>query len=503
MLRVVSSSRGVTNAWKGGPVVSSPSNNSHSPIPKVLGARYQLQSVASYEVGSTVYWARDIKDRRDVQVVLCDSDSSQSPCGRSSLPRHPGLANIIDTEKPGEPPYLVVEIPPGKSLNRIVSEQGRYAAADFMTIGSQLLLAVNHLHELGLVHRNIHGDTVFLWGNDPRTARVKLAGVATCVRDQGSPDVTRVISRPDIDRLEQHQHLTREDPDARNDVFSLGLLLMDAIEFSPNGFTDVIAGRLQALCNRCMSPSKSDRPANAGQMLEAFLACFPQTTRVTAVRPAASTLPTYRPHRPFRFRWLGGRGIGAVAATVVCGAFLMLMPPRGCEEVVAGAELVESAMNSVATTDAEPANANTVAKAVVPAQKTETPVVETTPLVVPIPKSAPVTDEADPELMAMIVDPIPTTPTCLETAPADTNLSNLVMLDPEATATPPPPEAAAQPQPQPEPEPEVEAAPPPRPAKSQSRAHKKRRNKRRRARKKQASPRPAKASSSMFMGVSP
>ncbi|MEM7155857.1 MAG: protein kinase [Myxococcota bacterium] len=442
-----------------------------------------------------MHWARDTKERRDVQVVICDSDSSKSPCNRSSLPRHPGLANVIDTEKPGEPPYLVVEIPPGKSLNRIVSEQGRYAAADFMTIGSQLLLAVHHLHELGLVHRNIHGDSVFLWGNDARTARVKLTGVATCVRDQGSPDVTRVVSRPDIPRLEQHQHLTREDPDARNDVFSLGLLLMDAVELGPQGYPDITARRLQALCNRCMSPNKDDRPANAGQMLEAFLACFPRPSRVTAVRPDQSTLPVVKPG--FRFRWLGGRGMGAVAATVISGAFLVLLPPRGCEEVVAGAAVLQSAVTPVAVTD--PTRARTIpapSGASTPARPSATAVPPSIVEVVPPEASA----EPDPELMAMFVDPIPT---CLETTPAPGTVSNLVMLDPKDATETPVPDLQPKPQPQPEPELDVEAAAEPTPAPRRRRAHKKRRNRRKRARRLQDPPRPAKASSSLFMGVSP
>ena len=326
-----------------------PTNN--HPLPKLLGNRYRIKSIDCYEAGATLCRAHDLRTRRDVLLAISEDEHAllnvDAPRSRIGIQRHPGLANILDTSKPSDyPHYLVLEVPEGRTLASIVAKRGRYAVGDFCGIGCQILLAISHLHELGLVHRNLHADNVYILGEDPKTARVKIAGVHTCVRDRMSSDATRLITSMELE-YNDRQRGRSDYPDSSDDVFELGLMFKNVVDLPYSSYSNASpAGRrLLELCDRCTSLKKEARPGNARRMLEEFTDCFPPAARATRPayplreRPQRShrvvdeplppaplpdlTRREVRPPARPRFRWLA-----PIGAAVVAAAFVVLAPPR-------------------------------------------------------------------------------------------------------------------------------------------------------------------------------
>lgn len=279
--------------------MSNHSSTSPSSTLRTLDRRFRLRRVVSHEVGigATVYLGDDLYTRRRVLVVLADNERaapSDDPL-RAWIPilRHPGLVDVIETHAPGERPYLVLGMPEGTPMGRIVARYGRYDATRFANIGAQLLSTVGYLHEQGLVHGDLHIDNIHVSGRDPRTARVTVAGAYGCSRVPRPGPVTdteqtRLAPMPDARPL-----------DPRDDVLALGVLLESVLELSPSpdDDDDRLRVQLKALCERCTSPARARRPANAGTVLEAFSACFD--------RASTGAEPSSLPDTPTRLLPLG------------------------------------------------------------------------------------------------------------------------------------------------------------------------------------------------------
>ncbi|MEM9457397.1 MAG: protein kinase, partial [Myxococcota bacterium] len=201
--------------------------------------------------------------------------------------RHPGLVDVLGVNEPGERPYLVLGMPEGVPMGRIVARYGRYDAAAFANIGAQLLSTVGYLHDRGLVHGDLHVDNIYINGNDPRTAKVTVAGAHRC----GRADRLTAVDDQEQTRLAP---LPEERPlDPRDDVYALGTLLESVLELTADTFdgSDLLHVRLRALCNRCRSSTRSRRPANAGELLGAFSECFGRLSTEIEL-PALPDTPT-------------------------------------------------------------------------------------------------------------------------------------------------------------------------------------------------------------------
>ncbi len=323
-------------------------------MPSILGARFQLESVIDHDVelGATVYLARDIHTQCDVIIVLSDNEHSVPgggfPCARVPLRSHPGLLNLIESERPGERPYLALEMPQGQPLGQRIAEQGRYAASDFAGIGSQILLAVSHLHEVGLVHRRLHVNNLYIQGSDPRTARVKVGGLQSCFRVE-SPTQPELLQGP--------PWMEAAEPEPSDDVLALAQLFKSIVELdSHQGFGDALTQRrLLSLCELCMDPDRRRRPANAREMLESFVECF---------TPSGSMLPPMELESPMSFRpqatdlrrhrsvsgglWAALASLGLAAAAIWTVPQLLADDPSIAVETVPAEEVVTTASEAEA-----------------------------------------------------------------------------------------------------------------------------------------------------------
>ena len=220
----------------------------------------------------------------------------------SSL-EHPYVVRAYDAGEVDEQLYLATEFVNGTDLATVVGGGGPLALADAALIAYQTTLALQHIHEKGLVHRDLKPSNL-MW--DPAAATVKLLDLGLSGFNQSGLDAGAagaplnrngvVLGTPDFMAPEQVQ-----DPhgvDIRADLYSLGctlyFLLTGELPFngSPvekmysHGYTPppplVLPGGaapppgLSELIGRLMAKKPADRFQAPQDLLAALLATCPE-----------------------------------------------------------------------------------------------------------------------------------------------------------------------------------------------------------------------------------
>src|SRR5262249_24916414 len=137
---------------------------------------------------------------------------------------HPNLVEAYDAGGVAGLPYFVMEFIEGKALDGLVFEQGPLDVADACDVIRQTALALQHLHEHGLVHRDVKPSNLM----PPPAGQVKLLdlGLARLVRDPAHASrITmpgQFLGTADYVAPEQCDNSA---VDIRADIYSLGCTL--------------------------------------------------------------------------------------------------------------------------------------------------------------------------------------------------------------------------------------------------------------------------------------
>ncbi|QFG27018.1 serine/threonine protein kinase [Actinomadura sp. WMMB 499] len=199
--------------------------------------------------------------------------------------RHPGIVTVYDRVRGDDGrPWIVMELVHGRSLDRVLAEEGPLPARRVAAIGLAMLDALSAAHAQGIVHRDVKPANVLLEGE-----RVLLTdfGIAAM---EGDATLTRsgaVLGTP--------AYMSPEQVEGRpvtpaSDLWSLGAALYAAVEGRPP-FTAPTHGALfVAIATRDPAP-----PRCGGPLAEALVKLLnrdpserPSPARVRALLGAAA-----------------------------------------------------------------------------------------------------------------------------------------------------------------------------------------------------------------------
>jgi hypothetical protein len=144
----------------------------HARAGDVLSKRYRLLKLVGKGRASAVFEAEDLEDGGRLAVKVMDGDSK-----RSSVPERPlvfelELAARLDDPRIVLPdrlgvsesgwPYVTMELSPGRTLRSILASEGRLAPPRAVALIAQVLLALEHAHARGVVHRDLNPENVLV-----------------------------------------------------------------------------------------------------------------------------------------------------------------------------------------------------------------------------------------------------------------------------------------------------------------------------------------------------
>ena len=278
----------------------------------LCAGRYRLERRLGAGGMATVWRARDEHLDRPVAVkILSDTlASDESYVARfrrearvaASL-SHPRLVGIFDYGAEGGRPFLVMELVDGPTLGGLLGD-GEPVDLDTRELAGDLLAALAHVHEAGIVHRDVKPANV-LMAPDGR-ARLTDFGVAQ------PPDATELTGTglligtlrylaPEV--VEGHAATVR------SDLFALGRLLREVADAarSPSG------PELGALIEWLLREDAAQRPHSARDAMSLLDPAAAPTARVPRRRRATPRAPA----------------IAASAPTAATGALLPRRAARG------------------------------------------------------------------------------------------------------------------------------------------------------------------------------
>ena len=137
---------------------------------------------------------------------------------------HKNVARMFDFNEEGRVPYITMEYVRGENLKLLVRKVGRLFAGQAIPIACQICEGLAEAHRLGIVHRDLKPQNVMI-DDDGQTKILDfgLARLSTSdeMADKRGPEGTPAYISP--------EQIQGQPPDARADLYSLGVLLYEVL----------------------------------------------------------------------------------------------------------------------------------------------------------------------------------------------------------------------------------------------------------------------------------
>jgi predicted Ser/Thr protein kinase len=136
---------------------------------------------------------------------------------------HPNIVNVFDYGEDAGILYLVMEYLEGKSLEKLVEEQGLLPIQTIIPMYDQVCSALDHAHQHNVVHRDIKPANIMILDNG--LVKVTDFGIAKMM-SMGMTQAGQILGTPNYMSPEQ---VKGRQVDGRSDIFSLGIILYDLV----------------------------------------------------------------------------------------------------------------------------------------------------------------------------------------------------------------------------------------------------------------------------------
>ncbi len=265
-----------------------------SNIGKKLDGRYELLELIGVGGMADIYKARDIEEDRIVAVKILKTEFAGSDeflrrfrneSKAIALLSHPNIVKIYDVGFTDKVQFIVMEYVDGITLTDYIEQQGVLKWRDAVHFTIQILKALQHAHDRGIVHRDIKSSNVMLLSDG--TIKVMDFGIARFNRENNKTMSEKTIGSVHYISPEQ----ARGDiTDERSDIYSVGVALyemltgkkpfdgdtpvaialmhMQSTPKKPSEINSTIAEGLEQIVMRAMQKDPAQRYQTAGEMIK-------------------------------------------------------------------------------------------------------------------------------------------------------------------------------------------------------------------------------------------
>ena len=297
----------------------------------VVADRYRVHGLLGRGSMAEVFLARDVVNGDPVAVKVLSSRHLKDPrirarmlleakaCARIT---HPNVVKLLDVGLAEGTPFIVMEYLFGESLGERLRRDDVLKPDLGVPILRQIASGLAAAHEVGVVHRDIKADNVFLVGDkrDPYIAKIVDFGLA---KDPEHTNLTQVgVALGTLEYMAPEQTVG-DRPDPRTDIYALGVLMYrmfsGRLPFRERAPPDLLARQLASaphppyfgktqlernlalICLKALRKRREHRYPSMGALIEdlddASAAAGPQHAAAPIVQP-----DEYVPETPFSQR---------------------------------------------------------------------------------------------------------------------------------------------------------------------------------------------------------
>ncbi|HEX5101911.1 MAG TPA: protein kinase [Polyangiaceae bacterium] len=213
----------------------------------VIAGRYRIEAQLGRGGMGAVYRATDLETEDVVALKVLLSESKAEPALRRRFEReaeiirrvaHPHFVRYVGAgQAAGEPEFVVMEYLDGQALSHLLRVERRLAPERALRLLRQMLVALEHAHGLGVVHRDVKPDNVMLVPREGEREFVKILDLGIA-RLTGPDDASRtqltqrgeVFGTPAYMAPEQ---VRGEPVDGRADLYALTAMLFEMLAARP------------------------------------------------------------------------------------------------------------------------------------------------------------------------------------------------------------------------------------------------------------------------------
>lgn len=262
-------------------------------VGKRLDGRYEIMEVIGVGGMAVVYKAFDNIDHRIVAVKILKSEylaneefkrRFRNESKAVAVLSHPNIVRVYDVSFGDAIQYIVMEYVEGITLKNYITQQGIVDPREALYFITQILRALKHAHDKGIVHRDIKPQNILLVSDG--TIKVTDFGIARI-----SENATRTMTDGAIGSVHyiSPEQAKGSHTDSRTDLYAAGVILYEMMTgklpfqsdnavsvalmqlqndpIRPSEINANIAGGLDEIIIHAMQKNPSDRYQSANEML--------------------------------------------------------------------------------------------------------------------------------------------------------------------------------------------------------------------------------------------
>lgn len=202
-------------------------------IGKKLEGRYELLELIGFGGMAIVFKAHDILEDKYVAIKILKDEFLESDDFKRrfrneskaiAVLSHPSIVKVFDVNFSDNIQYIVMEYIDGITLKEYIEQQGTVNWKEAVHFTVQILRALQHAHDNGIVHRDVKPQNVMLL--EDGTIKVMDFGIARFARENGKTMSDKAIGSVHYISPEQAKG---DVTDEKTDIYATGVILYEML----------------------------------------------------------------------------------------------------------------------------------------------------------------------------------------------------------------------------------------------------------------------------------
>lgn len=202
-------------------------------IGKKFDGRYEVTELIGVGGMADVYKGIDVIDNKPVAVKILKKEFAENEeflrrfrneSKAIAVLSHPNIVKIYDVGFSEKVQYIVMEYIDGITLKEYIEEEKVLTWKDTVHFVIQILRALQHAHDKGIVHRDIKPQNIMMFTDG--TIKVMDFGIAKFAREEGKTATDQAIGSVHYISPEQAKG---DVTDAKSDIYSVGAMMYEML----------------------------------------------------------------------------------------------------------------------------------------------------------------------------------------------------------------------------------------------------------------------------------
>jgi len=306
--------------------------------PEQIGRYVILRTLGRGAMG-IVYLARDPQIERELALKTIRFDTVEKSFGAeeakarflkeariSGRLQHPHIVTVFDVGEDQGTLFLAMELVQGGSFSQRLADPAGFPIRERIRVVAEVAEALAHAHERGVLHRDVKPANILL--SPTLSAKVTDFGIGKLLT--GDTELTSTGQMVGSPAYMSPEQIKGEKLDARTDIFSLGIVLYQALTLrkpfpadtlttlvyqilheeppDPSLVSSDVPEGMREIIRKCLAKDRANRYADAGELAEDLrgaLGFSPvgstagfSESKVKRGRPPSGTPPPVAPPAP-------------------------------------------------------------------------------------------------------------------------------------------------------------------------------------------------------------